>query len=156
LSCQYDLRGLKSGVCPECGRGFDPADQRTFDSDEFRELKARVCGRVALGLASMPLVMAAVLQAARVVWRIQHGRWPVAYEDDPGGEWWAWPFVILMPLGIAGTVVAIPVVTGCVAYVVALTGKRGLWLWLWCAVLGGGGLWLLWMDFFRASAWFFD
>jgi hypothetical protein len=28
--CTYDLLGLPAGVCPECGRAFDPADPSTF------------------------------------------------------------------------------------------------------------------------------
>jgi hypothetical protein len=30
LGCYYDLRGLSSGRCPECGRPFDPAIPSTF------------------------------------------------------------------------------------------------------------------------------
>jgi hypothetical protein len=30
LSCKYSLVALPKGVCPECGRGFDPADPATF------------------------------------------------------------------------------------------------------------------------------
>lgn len=30
LGCGYCLRGLTTQVCPECGRGFDPLDARTF------------------------------------------------------------------------------------------------------------------------------
>ena len=30
LDCKYSLVGLKEPVCPECGRGFDPADPGTF------------------------------------------------------------------------------------------------------------------------------
>lgn len=28
--CGYALAGLESRLCPECGRGFDPANRRTF------------------------------------------------------------------------------------------------------------------------------
>ena len=28
--CDYDLRGLEAGLCPECGRRFDPRDERSF------------------------------------------------------------------------------------------------------------------------------
>jgi hypothetical protein len=31
LSCNYPLKGLESGRCPECGRGFDPADPLTMN-----------------------------------------------------------------------------------------------------------------------------
>lgn len=30
LNCGYDLRGLPEPRCPECGRGFDPDDPRTY------------------------------------------------------------------------------------------------------------------------------
>jgi hypothetical protein len=33
LSCRYSLVGLERGECPECGRGFDPGDARTFFLD---------------------------------------------------------------------------------------------------------------------------
>ncbi len=32
LDCDYALRGLLSNVCPECGRGFDPAVRSTYKS----------------------------------------------------------------------------------------------------------------------------
>lgn len=32
LSCQYDLQNLTEHRCPECGRKFDPSDNRSFDS----------------------------------------------------------------------------------------------------------------------------
>lgn len=30
LGCRYPLRGLTGGVCPECGRAFDPKDATTY------------------------------------------------------------------------------------------------------------------------------
>jgi len=30
--CDYPLRGLQGRVCPECGRGYDPGDARSFRS----------------------------------------------------------------------------------------------------------------------------
>ncbi len=30
LDCGYNLRGLKRGTCPECGRWFDPDDTQTW------------------------------------------------------------------------------------------------------------------------------
>ncbi|MFK7789819.1 MAG: hypothetical protein AB8C95_10060, partial [Phycisphaeraceae bacterium] len=30
IACGYDLRATASGVCPECGQGYDPSNPRTF------------------------------------------------------------------------------------------------------------------------------
>ncbi|QQE12131.1 hypothetical protein JD969_01250 [Planctomycetota bacterium] len=30
LNCDYDLYGIDSHSCPECGEPFDPNDERTF------------------------------------------------------------------------------------------------------------------------------
>ena len=30
LACEYDLNGLETGNCPECGRAFEPADPDSF------------------------------------------------------------------------------------------------------------------------------
>jgi hypothetical protein len=34
LSCKYDLSKLTEHRCPECGRVFDPADDRSIDTFE--------------------------------------------------------------------------------------------------------------------------
>jgi hypothetical protein len=31
-SCSYDLSGLPSGACPECGKAFDPADPASYEA----------------------------------------------------------------------------------------------------------------------------
>ena len=36
LNCSYNLKGLSVNRCPECGRGFDPADGNTFRVSETR------------------------------------------------------------------------------------------------------------------------
>jgi hypothetical protein len=36
-NCSYRLEGLTEPRCPECGRGFEPADPRTY-SEEFLEM----------------------------------------------------------------------------------------------------------------------
>ena len=30
LDCEYPLRGLDTARCPECGRGFDPANRSSY------------------------------------------------------------------------------------------------------------------------------
>ena len=42
LSCQYDLQNLTEHRCPECGRIFDPNDDRTFQSPASSRLRLRV------------------------------------------------------------------------------------------------------------------
>lgn len=32
IECGYCLKGISSGRCPECGRAFDPADARTYET----------------------------------------------------------------------------------------------------------------------------
>lgn len=150
LRCEYDLRELSEGVCPECGRGFDPGDPATFSAKPYRR---GVLPVLALCLASAPVVMAAALHLARVVWRVEHGHWPVPYDDDPKGEAWVGLVHLVLMVGGLACFVAVPVVPGCV---VGKRGLRGVWLGLWCAVLAGGGVWVLWMDFFRVSVWIFD
>ena len=44
LTCRYDLRGLTSSRCPECGRVFDPNSASTFSRfpSRSREVEDRV------------------------------------------------------------------------------------------------------------------
>jgi len=35
LKCGYNLQGLTSGQCPECGATFDPTDRHTFNLPHF-------------------------------------------------------------------------------------------------------------------------
>lgn len=160
IGCQYDLSGFASEggvrVCPECGRGFDPADAVTFESSEFRRALLVYVRRVSLGLSSLPLVMAGSLQLARVVWRVEHGRWPEPYMDDPGGAWWYGFLCLVIVFCGVGSIVGVPIVAGGVAYVAARTGWRGCVLGAWCVLLAGFGVWVLWTDFFRVSDWFMD
>jgi len=51
LSCGYALRGLPAPVCPECGRGFDPADPSTFDPAPRTRRRRRFLVRGAVAVA---------------------------------------------------------------------------------------------------------
>jgi hypothetical protein len=48
LSCNYDLIGLAAQRCPECGRDFDPADEKTFVSRATIPSLEKQIGRVLL------------------------------------------------------------------------------------------------------------
>jgi hypothetical protein len=53
-TCGYDLHELRDPRCPECGRGFDPADPRTFLSRPFPARRRLVQALLALLLLSLP------------------------------------------------------------------------------------------------------
>ncbi len=59
LFCGYALRGLPSGICPECGRAFDPANPKTFDSSS-RQSQRRRWRRVGIVLLFVGLAVYAV------------------------------------------------------------------------------------------------
>jgi len=100
-SCGYALRGLPSPVCPECGRGFDPADPSTFDSDPRQRRRRRllvrgaaIVGFIALAAALGPrgILKADVTLTCKrcgkaettTRWQLKPPRWiPFAY---PGIE----------------------------------------------------------------------
>ena len=41
LSCKYDLCHLTEHRCPECGREFDPANPKTYETDASRRSAVR-------------------------------------------------------------------------------------------------------------------
>ncbi len=49
LDCAYSLKGLESMRCPECGRGFDPADAATYSAQTLDSRRLLV--RAILGFA---------------------------------------------------------------------------------------------------------
>ena len=60
LTCGYRLAGLPVSVCPECGRRFDPTDERSFDPNPERTRKRRRVRRIGLavgGVIAMGLFM---------------------------------------------------------------------------------------------------
>ena len=54
-SCNFDLHGLSSSTCPECGRKFDAAEARTF-LDHPRSTFARLFPRILLALGLLMIV----------------------------------------------------------------------------------------------------
>lgn len=50
LNCFYDLRGLPTGRCPECGRAFDPDDPRTYSLTPSPERLHKLLNRTATAL----------------------------------------------------------------------------------------------------------
>jgi hypothetical protein len=66
VGCEYDLRGLAAGVCPECGRPFDPADLRTFKSVHMP--RPRRLTRWVMTTPGWPLSILAAFISLHVLW----------------------------------------------------------------------------------------
>ncbi|MCH7702587.1 MAG: hypothetical protein IID37_12960 [Planctomycetes bacterium] len=56
-SCGYRLRDLPDPVCPECGRGFDPGDSKTYIADPDRRRRRRWLGRLSVVAAIILLAL---------------------------------------------------------------------------------------------------
>lgn len=61
LDCRYALAGVGSLRCPECGRGFDPADRLTFsvpgDANEWHRRALRAPGWPLNGIGAVACLM---------------------------------------------------------------------------------------------------
>lgn len=80
--CDYDLRALPAGRCPECGRGFDPGDARTFNLRK-RAVYLRWLLPIEAATALVVLLPVAMGRLTLFIAGLQLGRWPVAWQDDP-------------------------------------------------------------------------
>lgn len=88
LGCGYNLRGLETPRCPECGRAFDPADPLTYGP------RGRVTGGLAYLMTAVGLVGATLL-----CWAILWFDW-VRDVNIPLGfiglHWMAWPITLCL------------------------------------------------------------
>ncbi len=69
LGCGYILEHLPEPRCPECGRGFDPADRRTYGPAVLSGL--RYLWFALAGLGTLPLAYVAVALVPTVSRRYQ-------------------------------------------------------------------------------------
>jgi cytochrome b subunit of formate dehydrogenase len=70
LGCGYRIGEVSEHRCPECGRNFDPADDRTFDAGGRRLRAGKRCLWVAAGCIAYVLLFAGSMigaVAARLV-----------------------------------------------------------------------------------------
>src|SRR4051794_35464190 len=74
FGCGYALRGLTSDRCPECGRGFDPADPRTMNLGRPLGFAARMM----LKPIGWPTVVLALGACGAMAWVT---RWPGRLAD---------------------------------------------------------------------------
>lgn len=75
LECKYDLFGLRTFTCPECGRPFDPADPKTWLKDLRHPfvtfLTSKRARRIALW-TGIPILLLAIIELGADCGR--HGR----------------------------------------------------------------------------------
>jgi len=101
LTCRYCLNHLESNECPECGRGFDPDDEKTFAYTPNRFSWPRWELLPALVLFVVFIVqtrgwLTVKYRHARISWAHDYG-WILWRFDD---LLWAAPFVCLVPVFI--------------------------------------------------------
>lgn len=132
IGCGYALRGLQEHRCPECGRGFDPADPNTF-ADLVRGV---ISGRVSRALSRLQWVFVLLTCGAwsmhvnyLVAWMVL-GREPVPMADDPkyiAGIGWVHSLAMLWFIAALPSVVVAPFLA---AYVGVKSCPRWSWVWL--------------------------
>lgn len=87
LVCEYELTGLDSHCCPECGREFNPADPSTFAKAPNlwrQDSRARRFEIALIALATSPMIANALAYTALLAARLSLGHWPHRMgRDDP-------------------------------------------------------------------------
>ena len=80
LGCGYILDGLPEPRCPECGRGFDPLDSRTYRTGPHPPRWPIVLAIVGI---LCPWIVVGAIHATWLVAALELGRFPRPYADDP-------------------------------------------------------------------------
>lgn len=84
--CGYNLAGLAEHRCPECGRAFDPVNERTTDRVANERRHWRRINTAFLVMATYPVVCVIVLYLTwGVIGYLTLGRLPRPMHDDPKG-----------------------------------------------------------------------
>ncbi len=79
--CGYNLFGLTSHRCPECGRPFNPNDVTTFNRDAHPP--KRWAFKLGTVLAVYPIAVVLSIYIAWIAGRLELGHWPRPHVDDP-------------------------------------------------------------------------
>lgn len=83
LNCSYDLAALGTGICPECGRRFDPGDPRSFSSAGPAPVPHRF-DRVAFWIIIVTaLATPTLMHLTAFVASLVLGHWPIPSLNDP-------------------------------------------------------------------------
>jgi len=130
--CRYDLRLLPAGLCPECGAHFDPAVTGTFLAVYKRP--PRWVHGVYLLCALHPVMVLAMFYGLMGMARIELGRWPVAYQDDPAFYGLDW-LLDVMAMSCMVFPVAIGLGLGLGVFLLARDSQKGRYVGVWRLVL---------------------
>lgn len=121
--CAYELRGLPSGACPECGKWFDPNDSMKFHGS----LRARRQQRLMVSLRSI----CAVLSVLTFLFGCTHSNYMM-------GDW-----RIIGTLGAACVVLIVPVVWLVSLIFLALNKQLRRVKKNWFPFIFGAAIWVL-------------
>jgi hypothetical protein len=165
--CGYNLFGLTSPQCPECGRPFDPNDASTFYGNAHPPKRWPV--KLGIILALYPILAVLSLYIAWIAGRIELGHWPRPMIDDPkyiGGS----VDVFYMIAAILVYLLLFPVLLVNGAFILVGIEYKGIrWvfkkeppsLWSWLLLIMTGITWtgcflVLRWDPLRVFEWFMD
>ncbi len=153
--CQYDLRDLPAGVCPECGAAFHPRDLVAVVGAP-RPVHVLLWWLHWI-MAGWALIVFGVFQSTRAVGGLIIGHWPQYMVDDPGTIPGLEPFLFA---SLAGCM-ALPLAwSGCMVLPVVLAVRHrevmGALMLVAAIVLQLAGVLLLWNDPFGTIEWWLD
>ncbi len=159
IGCGYSLTRLEASACPECGRAFDPADERSFAARPRSPWPVRK--GVCLLLAVYPW---AVLGMVHLTWWAEwlgKGARPDPLLRAGSGAWTVAMGYRTTWLALLAGLVIVPIGVYASWYAVdRYDDRQTTWdlrpVWFWLTPIGtwalAGGLWLA--DPWSAWAWF--
>jgi len=168
--CEYNLHGLSSRRCPECGQEFDPSDESTYRRELKRPPRWILVAGILVGgfLAFYPVFYMVMIHLTWVVAWMELGRPPRPFLDDPkyiGGPVDAW-YSITRHVGswsnLSLLLTAVMVFAGMAYRLYWLRWQSRAWLW---AILLPTGAWVATIGYTFLSmflgwppmpVWFFD
>lgn len=160
IGCQYELRGLEAGPCPECGLVFDPSDPSSYSLVAGympNEDRVRWIERLLIASGAVPVIANVFGYVSLLIARVSLGRWPYrGGRDDPSdvpGVGLTGLIAILLAIMIFPALLAVIVfalslvshraleraargavlalVLWIVGYVLIRTDPAEVWSWLW-------------------------
>lgn len=125
IGCDYELRGLGAGSCPECGRAFDPEDASSVRSERQRRKRSRLTRWLvgwAIAVGCTPLIANLLGFVSLAIARVSLGRWPHrGGMDDPK---YVDGVRVIGAVAILTLVLSLPAVLAVCALALAIAARR--------------------------------